>query len=142
MGKILAVINHPLTTAQEEELDEQIYLLKEIDPGLASALAECPGDHKELYDLAMRLYRLIQDNGYTKVIFPVGSPAFMWQFASLCTHRQEQFLGYHGGLGYAPDMEEQKFEVLFAHSERKSVQSIRPDGTVEKKTVFEHQFFF
>jgi hypothetical protein len=140
--KILSTLNHTLSPSQLSELKEPVALLKEVDPALASALSNCPGDRKELEKLAYQLYRLIQDSDYQEVILPVGSPAFLWVFASLCSHRHEEFTGYHGGLGWAPDQEEQKFCVRFAHSERKSVEVSLPDGTVEKKAVFEHQFFF
>jgi hypothetical protein len=139
--KTLSTLNHPLTESQISELGE-VTLLRDLNPGLSQALAQCPGDRGALHKLAYQLYRLIQDNDFTRVVFPVGSPAFMWEFATICSHRYEQFIGYEGGLGYAPDAEEQKFSVLFAHSERRAIETTLPDGAVEKKTVFEHQFFF
>lgn len=120
---VLVAIAHNLTPAQTSELNElgHVALLREAHPELFAKLSNTPGITSELEKLVSQFLDVCQD--YTTVVLPIGSPAF------------NHILALQGGLNFAS-------KVVYAHSERKSIEVQKEDGTVEKKTVFEHQYFF
>lgn len=120
---VLVALVHNLTPAQIEELSKlgKVELLKDVKPGLFDQLSNCPGVASELEILASN-FLAVTDN-YRHVVLPIGSPAF------------NAILNVMGGENF-------KNKCLYAHSERKSVEKINEDGTVQKQTIFEHQYFF
>jgi len=122
--KVLSCLVHQLTEKQQAELAEEwgtTTLLAEAQPELAAALKQCQADPAWLLEKAEELLQACQ--GFEAVILPIGSPAFMFGFAQLTQS---------AGAGQL---------WLFAHSERKSIEVAQPDGSVQKKAVFEHQNF-
>jgi hypothetical protein len=64
---------------------------------------------------------------FDRVILPVGSPAFMFQFA------------LELGLNNDPLCLDRYY---FAHSVKESVEAAQADGSVKKTSVFKHVRFF
>ncbi len=121
--KALVCLAHTLVPAQEAELKgkfkvEKIEYLKDVSGSLFQKLTNCQPETTWLKDTAKELFRLCSKYDY--IILPIGSPAFMWVFATEAV----------GAIS-----------ALFAHSVRKSFDVVKGDGTVEKKSVFEHVKF-
>jgi hypothetical protein len=119
MAKVLVAIVHKLTEIQSEQLSEmgEIFFLKEKNPDLFEKLGNCPDNRDELRNLASQLVQICAD--FDLVLFPIGSPAFAAEFVEIFGAQK----------------------LLFAHTVRKSVEVPKPDGTVHKTSVFEHQKF-
>jgi len=137
--KILKAMQHDLTQTQKQEIalmfmgndlgDDglpldieaeavEIHNLKDVKTELFNALANCPADKEVLEELALCLSAVCMH--FDAVILPIGSPAFMFAFSTLC-----------------------KTPVLFSHSERVSKEVTDDSGTVTKTSVFEHiRFIF
>lgn len=125
--KTLCALAHALTPAQRKELGEEVTFLKDLDPELFQQLSNCPGDWLALHELASQLFLLLRNNGYKKVVLPIGSPAFMYTFAEILISGRICNIN---------------LKAVFAHSERKSEDILQEDGSVRKVSTFEHQFFF
>lgn len=133
---ILNTMQHQLTEIQLTELgNEGIIHLKDVDNDLFSRLANTPANEVEIQDLAQRLNKLIVKEGYSKVILPIGSPAFAFAFA--------RWIGWSEGYETGVDAFQKRYKgvFLFAHSERESVEEKLPDGSVKKNMVFKHVRF-
>lgn len=144
MKSVLVAMAHPLTEGQRAELEQrfdEIYFLKDVAPTLFESLSNCPGDRRQLHQLANDLHHVVYS--YDAVVLPIGSPAFMWIFTSLVARCDTLHEAYHGGYQGA-DLKRcpQNFETLFAHSIRVSEEITGPDGSVKKISRFEHQGFF
>lgn len=107
---------HTPTKEQLVELKDFVFL-KDINPGLFNRMIQSPSDPAELMELAFHLIRWAQENQITCLVQPAGSPAFLFAL---------------GG------MREDYLQVLFAHSERVSVDTPQEDGSVLKTSVFKH----
>jgi len=131
MAKVLKILNHNLTPAQIKELEDEIFLEKveveELPEELKQELLNTPSDEEALKNLARRVVEeIFPDNfSYTAVIFPAGSPAFMWLMARYCKSVED-------GSGKYP-------RYLFSHSERQVVEEKLEDGRVIKKSIFQHK---
>ena len=119
--KILKAIQHQLTSEQILELNEkfnnpEIINFSDVNPELFKKIANSPSDVRELSNLAEEFGKFC--NMYDGVVLPIGSPAFnhMLRFKIIVP-------------------------VLFAHSERQSVDELQPDGSVKKINIFKHVKF-
>ena len=127
MKKILWAAAHPILEAQREELrnlygeDVQIDILKNNDLDMPN-IFDSPKDATSLCNLAERFLFKVKEHQYDIVVQPAGSPAF--QFA----------------LGVA-SYNKEKIKILYAHSERKIIEEENEDGTIIKKSMFEHSHF-
>ena len=120
---------HKPTEEQISELLAQgtVDYLKEVRPELANKLANCPADKAELNDMAQELLYLQKENRYI-LVQPGGSPAFQYQLG--VRHSEKYPKGDCTG------------SILYAHSERVSVEVEQADGSVVKTSVFKHVKFF
>ena len=110
---------HVPTEEQIKELTNagDIYYLKDIDPELQDKINNCPKDKLELSKMADDLGEYTR---YYLIVQPGGSPAF-------------QFM-----LGHCLSYDVSWDRVLYAHSERVSVDKAQPDGSIIKTSVFKH----
>ncbi len=113
---------HQPTEDQKKEIaDYHICYLKEADEALFNRLSNTPADGVELCLLAKKLLSMF--SFYDNVVLPIGSPAFIMVLGDLIPN-------------------DVKHKIVFAHSERESVDIPQNDGTVVKKSVFKHIKFF
>lgn len=125
MKKILWCPQHQITEDQRAELGPVIIEdLQTVDPKLFKSLSNTTLD-SNLVDLADQLYKICQK--YNVVVLPIGSPAFMFAFASQEAGGEPMMHPYH-----------RRFQILFAYSERVSEDVPQSDGTVKKIAIFKH----
>lgn len=118
---------HVPTPQQVEELTEmgQLLFLRDIDPEMMKRISDSPSTEEELEELArdfMRLDCLPFETTVDKniaLVQPAGSPAFQLM------------------LGRC--MDQMQIQVMYAHSERVSMDEPQPDGTVKKVSTFQHK---
>jgi hypothetical protein len=110
---------HKPTAEQKVELEKDgvIVYLEEIAPFTFKNLTNMKID-TDLDKLAERLIYIVQQYDYVNLVQPAGSPAFQ------CV------LGTH--------LKEKPICILYAFSERKSVDLPQEDGTIRKLSVFQH----
>jgi hypothetical protein len=97
-----------------------------------ASLRNCPADKDGIVALAYKLIDAIklQSAGQDSLLFvhlPCGSPALMWEFCGI--------------VGGAVPLLDCVFNAVFSHSVRESVETIQPDGSVVKNSVFRFQKF-
>ena len=118
---------HQPTQQQMNELTEmgQLLFLRDIDPEMMTKISDSPSTEEELEVLAQDFMRLTSlpfevtvDKNIT-LVQPAGSPAFQLM------------------LGRC--MDQMQIQVMYAHSERVSVDESQPDGTVKKVSTFQHK---
>jgi len=123
---------HELTKEQIEaakrqlEIDEFLDAKDVIPKHLLWRLRQCPADEKEVYKLATKINYILDRYAYDYGIdlyvhLPAGSPAFMWCFANVFSHK---FL-----------------KAVFSHTRRITEEVQQPDGSVVKKSVFRFERF-
>lgn len=132
-AKILVCIQHTLTDEQKLELnfiynkeygmDIRLIFLSESNPSLFAMMANSPNNYDDLESLAGAFVKYALD--YQAVILPLGSPALMFMIA--------QRIGALDPVGQTG--------FLFSHSERVSIDTPSPDGSVSKSSVFNHHHF-
>ena len=129
MKKVLKILNHKLTPAQTKELEEEVFLeevgVEELPEELRQELLNTPADEGSLKDLANQVVSIVFNKSYDGIIFPAGSPAFMWLVARYCKSLEKDY-GKHP-------------HYLFSHSERRVIEEKLEDGRVIKKSVFQHK---
>ena len=120
---------HKPTEEQLSELLAQgtVDYLNDVSPQLADKLANCPADRDQLKALARKLVNLALNTDCI-LVQPGGSPAFQY------------LLGVENAEAYACG--EYVKDVIYAHSERASVEVEQADGSVVKTSVFKHVKFF
>jgi len=121
--KIVNCTAHQLTGEQLADLkakwkDAEIVDLPE---GLKKKLIQCPSDGDKLDKLTSELVEYISSPSIIRVVFPIGSPAFMFRVACRISH----------SIGVWE-------KVLFSHSERESVEKKEMDGSISKVSRFKH----
>ena len=133
--KLINILSHNLLPEQITELTEMGYdtitHLREINPDLAGKVSNCPGDRATLRGMAYDVAALAipdKDGDVADLLVPGGSPAFMALLVRETDWRAEE-------------KEERAPKLLFAHSQRESVEKTKEDGTVEKMSVFRHRHF-
>lgn len=124
MKKILNTMQHALTSEQETDLGgmfgkHQLQDLRDVNFELFKQLSNIAVD-SNLNDLANCLLEVARK--FDIVILPIGSPAFMFKFATKTPANMD-------------------ITFLFAHSDRASIEKQNEDGTVTKTNIFKHVKF-
>ncbi|HPW67759.1 MAG TPA: hypothetical protein PLS84_11860 [Salinivirgaceae bacterium] len=124
MKKILNTMQHALTSEQETDLGGMfgIYYLRELQDvnfELFKQLSNIAVD-SDLNDLANCLLEVARK--FDIVILPIGSPAFMFKFATKTPANMD-------------------ITFLFAHSDRIAIEKTNDDGTITKTSIFKHVKF-
>jgi hypothetical protein len=124
MKKILNTMQHVLTDEQIADLsgmfnNANVSDLRDVDNELFKQLSSVSVD-ASLNDLANQLLEVSRK--FDIVILPIGSPAFMFKFATK-THANMDIV------------------FMFAHSDRIAIEKQNEDGTVTKTSVFKHVKF-
>lgn len=122
MTKFLWCSAHKPTAEQTNELlaKGELYFLSDVDSEMQDSLNNCPANRASLSRLALDLsYK----TGEYIIVQPGGSPIF-------------QFM-----LGLMSEQFGTDSRIIYAHSERVSVDTAQPDGTVVKTSVFKHLGF-
>lgn len=112
--KILWCPQHQATAEQLAELSSEVVNLKDVSEDIYNKLLNCPGDPMELGSLVDAMVEIC--HRFSKVVLPIGSPAFNFILSPLL----------------------RRVKVLFAHSERVSVDEPQADGSVKKVAIFRH----
>lgn len=125
MEKILVTMQHNLTPEQIEELKEyELIHLKECNPQLFAKIANSPWGWAALVDLSEDLLNEADNQKCEILLRPLGSPAF------------------NSVLDKLMEQSKKRYDSLFAHSERVSIDEPQEDGSVIKKSIFKHIRFF
>jgi hypothetical protein len=118
---------HTPTEQQVQELTNNfksaLVFLKNLSPELQERLNNTPSEKEELVKLAHDVYNLMAHHCVDYIVQPGGSPAFQFVLGDIREKR---------GLG--PQM-------LYAHSERVSIDQHQEDGSIVKTSVFKHVKF-
>lgn len=123
---------HDPTPEQLSELEIAEFLvvrLRDEDLELFDKLANCPGNIEDLHNLAKDFYDLICH--FSAAVLPIGSPAFNFKLHGF----------YYRDLISEARQGKRLPKLLFAHSERNSLEEKQPDGSVKKTSVFRHKGF-
>lgn len=117
MKKLLWCSAHTPTQEQMTSLQEmgEVTFLKDVKPSLQEKINNCPSDEMELLDLATSLSVFQTRHDYTLVQIG-GSPMFLFLCGDAINRKN----------------------VLFAHSERVSIDTPQEDGSIVKTSVFKH----
>lgn len=123
MKKLLWCSPHTPTAEQMQELVGMghVQLLNDVNSDLQRRINNCPANRVELSKLACELGQYAQ-MGYT-LVQPGGSPKFQFMLG-IC----------NAEIGIDD-------KVLYAHSERVSIDTPQVDGTIVKTSVFKHLGF-
>ena len=121
MKTLLWCSAHTPTKEQLESLNKmgQLIFLKDVDSSMQEKISNCSADRKELIGLAKDLLELKLSTNCT-IVQLGGSPLFL----------------YIAGATINSCLS--TTAIIFAHSERVSIDSPQPDGTVIKTSVFKH----
>lgn len=121
MKNLLWCSAHTPTKEQIQSLNTmgQVMFLKDVKPSLQEKINNCPADRGELMSLAQELNKIRLDLDCT-IVQLGGSPMFL----------------YIAGATINSCLSKQV--LIFAHSERVSVDIPQEDGTVVKTSVFKH----
>lgn len=137
MATFLNLTAHALTpeqvaAAKELGATEFLEAADVLPPDTVASLRNCPADKDGLTALAYKIIDAIKavavgDDSLLFVHLPCGSPALMWEFCGI--------------IGGAVPLLDCVFNAVFSHSVRESVETIQPDGSVVKNSVFRFQKF-
>lgn len=119
--------SHTPTDVQLQELNNmgEVHMLKDIDSNLLQKLGDSPIDECELTELAQELLLLstlsfeMRLDKQLVLVQPAGSPAF------------QAVLGVQ--------LKGSQTVLLYAHSERVSIDEPQADGSVKKVSTFKHR---
>lgn len=139
MKKILNTMQHALTDEQIIDLNNMftqnnISNLRDVDNELFKQISNISVD-ANLNDLAEQLLNVAKE--FDIVILPIGSPAFMFKFATKIPPKFPSIL-FPNIFNPPVNMD---LTFLFAHSDRVSVEKQNEDGTITKTNIFKHVKF-
>ena len=128
MMKLMWCSAHTPTNEQLLELNAKfpngdLVYLKDLDTLLFAAMSNTPDDSYALHELALTVCNFACRHEVDYLVQPGGSPAFQVALGVTKTNYPT-----------APDL-------MYAHSERVSVDKHESDGSVTKTSVFKHQKF-
>lgn len=134
MKKILNTMNHVLSNEQIIDLNNMfdnvdVLDLRDVDNELFKQLSNITVD-SDLNYLANCLLEVARK--FDIVILPIGSPAFMFKFATKIPPKFPSIFNPPVNMDLT---------FLFAHSDRVSVEKQNEDGTITKTNVFKHVKF-
>jgi hypothetical protein len=140
--KALNTMRHKLTDAQVRELKEnfgveEIVAVGDRNPQLAKELINTPGDAQALLALVNDLLDIAQHFDF--VLLPCGSPKFAWLLAKEWDIKAGPLFAHSVSNSQEVHVEKEFFEPVEGQEGafRRVVKTV-----VEKKLVFDHQFFF
>jgi len=109
---------HTPTQEQMSELQEigEVVLLKDLNSKLQNKINNSPGNRDELVDILAEVVETAGDNNITHLAQLGGSPLFICLAGAMIPPSQ----------------------MVFAHSERISVDEPQPDGSIKKTSIFKH----
>lgn len=116
------VTQHNLNEGQIKGLQSYGTLTSDLPEELKKALGNTPSSYTELRALARRVVEAIKIREATSVHGPIGSPAF-WDVLKSMLHTTKVCV------------------IIYSHSERESIETIQPDGTVVKSSTFRFKHF-
>ena len=121
MKNLLWCSAHTPTKEQMESLNSMgsLIFLKDVNTSIQDRINNCSSDRSELMTLAQELNHLAIDLDCT-IVQLGGSPLFLYIAGATI----------NGCLS--------KARIMFAHSERVSIDAPQEDGTVVKTSVFKH----
>lgn len=122
MKRMLWCSPHTPTEEQVVSLSEmgEVIFLRDINPELQEKIANCPMDSSQVEHLARQLAGYPGDHSQDYVLVqPAGSPAFQ--------HMLGRIMAEWGWK-----------KIIYAHSERVSVDEPQADGSIKKISVFKH----
>jgi len=124
MKKLLWASPHLPTAEQIKSLEAmgEIVFLKDIAPNLYSRMVDSPADTAEINELARDILAFLDEDENYILIQPAGSPAL--QFALGKTSGANQLV---------------LSRIVYAHSKRISIDTLQPDGSVKKESLFRHE---
>lgn len=102
-----------------------IVYLKDINADLFYKICNSPSNSDGLFTLANDFISFVLDYRHTTnadnlhIVQPAGSPAFQYVLGRLTS--------------------DEYINVVYAHSERESIDEVQPDGSVKKISVFKHK---
>lgn len=124
MEKALWLSPHKILPEQEKELEEMGYIVERVSTSQGQQIYEdmlnSPDSFKESFLLAERLYRFCENYGFVAIVQPAGN--LLFQFALGLQARHHDVV------------------VIYAHSERKSIEEIVGNEVI-KKSIFTHVKF-
>lgn len=135
MHKFLWCSAHTPTSEQISELNAQgeVVFLKDVDSSLQEKINNCPSDRQLLKNMA---------EAVSAICITLSEPS------SVVTYKHDVTIVQLGGsplflyiAGEVMNKNNSKQKILFAHSERVSIDVPQPDGTVLKQSVFKHLGF-
>ena len=118
-----APLNEQLLELNSKFPSGEFVYLKDINPVLQEKLNNTPDNRTALYDLAMEVFNFAGKNQVDYLVQPGGSPAFQLALGRIQAN-------YPGSA-----------DVMYAHSERVSIDKQEEDGSVTKTSVFKHVKF-
>jgi hypothetical protein len=116
---------HQPTQEQINELEEKgrLILLKEHSPKMMERISNCPNNRQEIKELISDFRDVLESFDACTIVQLGGSPLFLFMAGSFI----------QGAMN--------KGNILFSHSERVSIDTPQPDGSVVKTSVFKHLGF-
>lgn len=118
-----APLNEQLMELNAKFPSGELVYLKDVNPILQEKLNNTPANRLELHDLAISLFDFAGKNEVDYLVQPGGSPAFQSALGRIQAN-------YPGCA-----------DLMYAHSERVSVDKQEEDGSVTKTSVFKHVKF-
>jgi len=129
MARLINMSAHELTGEQKKEAQEKygvdmFYDFKDLSPELYKQAINSPSDEDALKKLASAITTWVVENagGETYFHLPLGSPALNYILSGYLLNCSRDYFK----LG----------RILFSHSERQSRETVLPDGTIKKESVF------
>ena len=128
MMKLMWCSAHTPTNEQLLELNAKfpngdLVYLKDVDANMFNAMSNTPDNSGDLHELALAVCDFACKHEVDYLVQPGGSPAFQVALGVTKTN-----------YATAPDL-------MYAHSERVSIDKHEEDGSVTKTSVFKHQKF-
>lgn len=135
-------MRHKLTAAQVQELKEKFEIAEivgvgDINPELAKQLINTPGNVQDLLALVNDLLEIAQD--FSFVLLPCGSPKFAWMLAKEWDIKAFPLFAHSVSNSQEIQVQKEVFEPI--EGEEGKFRSVSKT-VVEKKLIFDHQFFF
>lgn len=130
MGKSIALWASPHNPTQEQleslsSMYTNIVYFRDINADLFQKICNSPDNTDGLFRLAYNLisfaldYKSEVDADNLHIVQPAGSPAFQYVLGRLTS--------------------DEYINVVYAHSERVSVDEVQEDGSIKKMSVFKHK---
>lgn len=118
-----APLNEQLMELNAKFPSGELVYLKDVNPSLQEKLNNTPANRNDLYALAIEIFDFAGKQEIDYLVQPGGSPAFQMSLGCIQAN-------YPGSA-----------DVMYAHSERVSIDKHEEDGSVTKTSIFKHVKF-